>query len=274
MIPSSGRQFLKAADSKAAHRCTNGGYRRVTQPRIAIPEPTSFNPEYNSRAFPQYLQALQSAGATPVPIPLHESPERVAKILATTQGILLPGSPADLESQKFGQPRDPNAADPDPAREAVDELLLQDAFNLRKPILAICYGCQAMNVWRNGTLIQHLTTSVNHRPGREVVDAHAATLAEDTLLSELAGEELRDGEVRVNSSHHQAIRAAGDGLRIAASCPGDGTIEAVELLDDRQFLLGVQWHPERSYTASALSRRIFRAFVQASAEWAPEPPTA
>lgn len=245
----------------------------MNTPRIAIPEPTSFDPEYNGRALPQYLHALKSAGATPILIPLHESPARVAKILSTTTGILLPGSPADLEPEKYGQPRDPNAANPDTPREAVDELLLQDAFNLRKPILAICYGCQAMNVWRNGNLIQHLTTSVNHRPGREILNAHPARLAPESLLAKLAVGELVGDSVPVNSSHHQALLAPGDGLRVTATCPTDGTIEAVELIEDRQFLLGIQWHPERSYQASPFSRRIFQSFVSAAAEWLPEPPT-
>lgn len=245
----------------------------MNSPRIAIPEPTSFDPEYNGRALPQYLYALQSAGATPILIPLHETPARVAKILSTTQGILLPGSPADLEPQKYGQSRDPNAANPDNPREAVDELLLQDAFNLRKPILAICYGCQAMNVWRNGSLIQHLTTSVNHRPGREILNAHPAQLDPESLLVKLAGSELHEGSVPVNSSHHQALLAPGDGLRVTATSPEDGTIEAVELIEDRQFLLGIEWHPERSYQASLLSRKIFQSFVEAAKNWLPEPPT-
>ena len=124
---------------------------------IAIPEPTSpqFVPDsaaYNQRSLPQYLHSLISAGATPIPVPLHESPQRVARILSTCHGILLPGSPADIDPQTYGQlPQ--GSEPPDPARAAVDELLLQDAFNLHKPILAICQGLQALNTWRNGTLI-------------------------------------------------------------------------------------------------------------------------
>jgi len=145
---------------------------------IAIPEPTSpeFVPDsaaYNQRSLPQYLHALISAGATPIPIPLHESPQRVARILATCHGICLPGSPADIDPQTYGQAQN-GSEPPDPARAAVDELLLQDAFNLHKPILAICQGMQALNTWRNGTLIQDIPTQigslVNHAPGREVTE--------------------------------------------------------------------------------------------------------
>ena len=74
------------------------------------------------------------------------------------QGILLPGSGFDVDPERYGEARIPECGEADPARTAVDELLLQDAFNLRKPILAICHGAQTLNVWRNGSLIQDLKT--------------------------------------------------------------------------------------------------------------------
>ena len=154
----------------------------------------------------------------------------------------------------------------------VDELLLQDAFNLRKPILAICYGVQALNVWRNGSLIQDLEvagdTHVNHRPGREVIEAHPVHIAPGSRLAAMATDA---GEIQVNSSHHQALRVPGDNLRVAAVCPADGVIEGVELDSPEHFVVGVQWHPERTYTNSAFSRAIFSAFVRAAAVWQPRP---
>jgi putative glutamine amidotransferase len=77
------------------------------------------------------------------------------------------------------------------------------------------------------------------------------------------------GDVAVNSSHHQAIRVAGDNLRVSAVSPGDGVIEAVELDAADHFVVGVQWHPERTYEQSGFSRAIFSAFVKAAAEWLP-----
>ena len=105
-------------------------------------------------------------------VPLNEPQERVARLLAGVQGILLPGSGFDVDPERYGEARIPECGPADPARTAVDELMLQDAFNLRKPILAICHGAQTLNVWRNGSLVQDLKTTVNHRPGREVVEAH------------------------------------------------------------------------------------------------------
>ena len=235
-------------------------------PRIAIPEPTSNDTEYNQRSLPQYVAALKAAGAEPVVVPLSEPQERVAKLLASVEGVLLPGSKFDVAPERYGEARQLECAADDPARTAADELLLQDAFNLRKPILAICQGVQNLNVWRGGALIQDLKTVVNHRPGREVVKAHPVEIAQGSRLSQiLPAPETAD--VEVNSSHHQAIRTPGDNLRVTAVSPSDGVIEAVELDAPDHFVVGVQWHPERTCAQSEFSRAIFSAFIGAAEKW-------
>jgi len=235
---------------------------------IAIPEPTSSDPAYNQRSLPMYIAALHAAGATVLVVPLHERQDRVAKLLAGVQGILLPGSGYDVDPQRYGEDPIPECAEPDPPRAAVDELLLQDAFSLHKPILAICQGVQTLNVWCNGSLIQDLKTSVNHRPGRDIVEAHRIQIAQGSRLASIVppGEQSDD---QVNSSHHQAIRVPGDNLLVSAVSPVDGVIEAVELGSAEHFVVGVQWHPERTYTQKAFSRDLFAAFVKASAAWKP-----
>jgi putative glutamine amidotransferase len=232
---------------------------------IAIPEPTGADPAFNQRSLPAYLAALRSAGATPIIVPLHEHQDRVARLLAGVQAVLLPGSKSDVDPQRYGEAAIPECAAPDPARAAVDELLLQDAFNLHKPILAICYGIQTLNVWLNGSLVQHLKTSVNHSPGDGLLEAHPIHIASGSRLSSLS----RVADPQVNSSHHQAIKVAGDGLLVTALSSADGVIEAVELDSREHFVLGVQWHPERTYTTSAFSRGLFAAFVQAAVVWKP-----
>jgi putative glutamine amidotransferase len=240
--------------------------------RIAIPEPTTSDAAYNARSLPLYLAALQSTGATPVVIPLHERQDRVARLLTGTQGVLLPGSGFDVDPERYGEERIPACGPADPGRTAVDELLLQDAFNLHKPILAICHGVQTLNVWLNGTLIQDLktvlNTQVNHAPGRDVVNAHPIRIDRGSRLASAADGVL---EAECNSSHHQAISRVGDNLRVTAVCPKDEVIEAIELDSADHFALGVQWHPERTYTVSPLSRALFAAFFQAAKAWRSRP---
>ena len=238
------------------------------KPHIAIPEPTSFDHAYNQRGWPQYARAVELAGGVPVPVPLTESQATVAKIVSGCSGILLPGSGADVDPQKYGEERRSETAAPDPIREAVEELLLQDAFNLHKPIMGICFGMQSLNVWRNGSLEQHIPgTGVDHAPGREVLAAHALEIIQASHLAEILGGASPELAPMVNSSHHQAVKVAGDGLSVVARSMPDGVIEAVEGTSPEQFVLGVQWHPERSYFEHASSRAIFAAFVQAAAAW-------
>ena len=252
----------------------------MTKPRIAIPVPISTDPEYNLRSWPQYASAVERSGGIAVEVPLTLNPAEIANLINTCQGVLLPGSPADVNPQKYGQEAAEETAPPDHPRENVDELLIQDAHNLYKPLLAICFGTQILNVWRGGSLVQDLTpVPVNHSAGGSVAIAHnvmvapASTLGSLLTIDEAAMEQdfLR---LPVNSSHHQAIGIPGDGLRIAARCLQDGVIEAVEGgqssdANAEHWVLAVQWHPERSYETSAASRAIFSEFVAKAAAWVP-----
>ena len=251
----------------------------TTRPRIAIPIPISNDPEYNQQAWPQYASAVERAGGEAVKVALDLTPSEIANLINTCQGILLPGSPADVNPQKYGHEAEESTAPPDPARENVDELLIQDAHNLYKPILAICFGTQMLNVWRGGTLVQDLTIMpVNHKAGRAVAIAHSASIAPQSLLGSLLTSDEAPAEddflrLPINSSHHQAIGIPGDGLRVVARCVQDGVIEAVEggqaTEGAEHFVLAVQWHPERSYDNSAASRAIFGRFIEEAAAWIP-----
>ena len=265
-------------------------------PRIAVPMPHSIDREYAERAIPQYERAVEQAGGEPIRIPLDQPPAEVLEIIKGCDGVLLPGSNADVDPSKFGALRSSHTAAADPGRDAVDELLLRDAYNSRKPILGICYGLQSLNVYRKGSLIQHipdflpeeLRTRVDHEAGKRVAVAHAVEIDKDSKLAEIVigkdreghgfspanNESQRDGAlapeanklvVPVNSSHHQSADAIGGGLRIVARCPDDGIIEALEGTASDHFVLAVQWHPERSVGEDEASRSIFRALIQAAA---------
>lgn len=239
------------------------------KPRIAIPVPHSGKPDYAQRSLPQYVRAVEQAGGEPVVIQLHEEPEEIAKIITGCQAVLLPGSAADIDPQKYGAAdKHPKTEAADPKRDTADELLLQDAYNLRKPVLGICYGMQMLNVYNQGTLIQHVESPVNHAAGRTVSQAHKVRIDPFSRLAGLLVSQEETGigplELTVNSSHHQAADLVGDGLRVAARCPEDGIIEAIEGVSPDHWVVAVQWHPERSYDDDPYSRAIFRALVEAA----------
>jgi putative glutamine amidotransferase len=302
--------------------------------RIAIPVATTIDIPYNQRSAPAYASAVTRSGGDPIPIDLTLPPSEILALAATCDGILLPGSPADVDPALYGQPRDPATARADAPREAADYLLLDHAAATGKPILAICFGLQSLNVWSGGSLLQDLTPlPVNHEAGSSVAIAHTILVAPESLFATLltpeeapiSGDFLR---LAINTSHHQAVAAPGENLRIVARCPDDGVIEALELAPTAklfhvehlltapgplpnpteiipleppipgselfhvehlpipaeasegqasqsktdlklfhvehshpQFVLAVQWHPERSYDISPASRAIFDRLI-------------
>lgn len=152
------------------------------KPRIAIPLPHGADPEYALRAIPQYERAVELSGGEPVRIPLDRTPAEVMKLIEHCDAVLLPGSKADVDPAKFDAPRHPKTEAADPLRDTVDELLLQDAYNMRKPVLGICYGLQILNVYRSGNLLQHIESPVNHGAGRKVPIAHSVVIERESLL--------------------------------------------------------------------------------------------
>jgi putative glutamine amidotransferase len=230
-------------------------------PRIAIPMPHSGDREYAERSIPQYERAVALAGGEAVRIPLDQSPADVMRIVEQCDAVLLPGSNADVHT-----------ATADPRRDAVDNLLLEDAYQHRKPILGICYGLQSLNVYRKGSLVQHipdflpeeLRSRVDHEAGKNVPVAHEVEVLPDSKLAAIVVPRGEKSVVPVNSSHHQSADAIGDGLRITARCVEDGIIEAVEGTAHDHFVLAVQWHPERSVDDDEPSRAIFSEFVKSA----------
>jgi putative glutamine amidotransferase len=241
-------------------------------PRIAIPTPTSFDLTYNRANFPAYVDAVKRAGGEPVEVPLSLDDAEVRHLAGTCEGILLPGSPADVEPALYGQERIEATSPADLAREQVDRALLEEAYSVGKPILGICFGTQMLNVWRGGTLVQDLgVMPVNHSAGKSVAIAHSAAVVPGSVLDgivELA-EVSMDGEfprLPMNSSHHQSVGVPGSGLAVTARCPQDGVVEAIEGTQPH-FVLGVQWHPERSVDSSATSRALFARLVKEASQW-------
>ena len=237
--------------------------------KIGIPTPTSGDTAYNDRCWPEYAQAVREAGGEAVLLPVTDA-ALCSRFMATCDGFVLPGSPADVEPELYGHTREEASALPDAAREACDREILGYAERHGTPILGICFGMQILNVLRGGTLVQDLRpVPVNHGAGAQVGVAHMVQVVSMSLLGSLltAGEAPSHGQFRrlpVNSSHHQAVAIPGDRFTAVARASEDGVVEAVEGKVAAATLLGVQWHPERTYVTSAASRALFQWIVLAS----------
>ncbi len=247
----------------------------ASRPRVGIPWRTTAE-EDKVRARGQrgktedYVNAVMEAGGEAVPIPLKDQEER-SRLIPTLDAFVLPGSPADVAPIEYGAVDRGLSELPDLAREETDRAILKFAFAEKKPVLAICYGFQMLNVYHGGSLIQDIQTELKdtgkklerHRkrdlPPSTDDPWHGVTLEPDSRLVMLAS----GHETRVNSSHHQAIDKLGRDLRITARAT-DGIIEGVEWTGDSNWVVGVQWHPERMQ-GNTFAERLFREFVAAAA---------
>lgn len=214
-------------------------------PRIAIPMPHSTDLEYGERAIPQYERAVTLAGGVPVRILLNQTPAEIRKLIDHCSAVLLPGSNADIDPARFQQARSTHTAKSDPRRDDVDTLLLDDAYARRKPVLGICYGLQSLNVYRRGSLIQHIPeflpeeirARVNHEAGKNVAIAHTVDIENDSLLAEVICGDSRSrlsgqaepgnagsAEQHENREGHGSSRAEGVSQNNRASAPEGGSL--------------------------------------------------
>ena len=127
---------------------------------------------------------------------------------------------------------------------------------------------QSLNVWRTGSLVQHIESKVNHSAGAKVEVAHQGDCGWRIRCWQKKFFTERDAAtVPVNSSHHQSADVVGDGLRAVAHCAEDGVIEAIEGTVPGHYVLAVQWHPERTFESDQVSSNLFQAFVDSAREW-------
>jgi len=211
-----------------------------------------------------YCEAVEAAGGIPVHLGLIPRQDYVTAALDGLDGILLPGSDTDVDPSFYGEEPHPRLKKVVPEKDLTERLVLQEAERLGLPIFAICYGMQALNVWRGGTLVQDIESQgdslIKHEQGIPLARAsHTIRVEKNSILGGLSvlGEDL---EVRVNSHHHQAIGQVGSGLQ-AVAWAKDGIVEGIQDTRDDVFILGVQWHPELSWADDVLSRELFERFV-------------
>lgn len=224
--------------------------------------------EHSTRRFylgRDYGEAVEAFGGIPIHIALIPNKEFIEDALTDVDGILLPGSDSDVDPGYYNEDPHPKLGAVVPEKDLTDRLVLDAAEKQEKAVLAICFGMQALNVHRGGSLIQDIPSQIDgHLKHDQGIprdrNSHAIEIEHDCLLSELAGSRT----AAVNSHHHQAIAKLGANLKATART-SDGVVECIE--DDRpdRRVLGVQWHPELSWQNDRLSKRIFEWFVERAA---------
>jgi len=224
--------------------------------------------EYPERAYVNaaYLKAIQLAGGVPLPMPPQLDATARAEILKRVHGVLLTGG-GDVDPARFGETPHPTTSLVSPARDSFEIDLTHWALGTRLPLLAVCRGLQVLNVALGGSLYQDVSSEpgspIDHSQAGKArhMPSHHVKVRDSSQLAQILGAV----EVDVNSFHHQAIKRLGQGLADVAWAP-DSIIEGVELVDGRQFVVGVQWHPEELVDHDGAAINLFAALVKRARE--------
>lgn len=216
----------------------------------------------------RYAAAVCELGMQPVLFPMAGAAE-VAGLLPLVDGVLLTGSPSNVEATRFGAATlDSEVIDP--RRDRLTMALVRAAVDAGTPLFGVCRGLQEMNVALGGSLHQRVHAEaglMDHRepesddPDVQFAERHAVLLSPGSAFEAWAG----GPQAQVNSLHGQGIRRLGDGLVAEAHAP-DGLVEGVRVATARAFAYGVQWHPEWHHDRIAFYQRTLEAFAQACRE--------
>jgi putative glutamine amidotransferase len=205
-----------------------------------------------------YVDCVLGSGGIPVIIPPLTKEQELRPIVDKLDAMVLIGGD-DLDPKRLGMSPHPAVRIALPRREDSDRLLVRMATERKLPVIGIGFGMQLLNVMFGGTIYQHLPEdlprALPHKDPLGGSHRHGIEITPGTRLDDIYG----DGEIRVNSSHHQAVRRVSNKFRVAAVAP-DGVIEAIEASDPGWFCMGVQWNPA-SETASALDLQLFEAMI-------------
>jgi len=233
---------------------------------ITVADPSAqAEPEIAQRKNDLYVEAIRRHGGEPIVLDARASADERRAAFASMAGLLLTGG-ADIDPARYGKPNQ-GSVSMEPARDALEHEAYMAAASRGIPILGICRGFQAINVFRGGTLLQHVDGHVGAAWGHGPAKEHALRLVPGSRLARiLSPTNPRAGATTVNSYHHQAIRASelAPGLIASAwaASPEGDLVEGFEAADG-PFLLGVQCHPERSESTPDSFGRLWQFFVDA-----------
>ncbi|GER90400.1 gamma-glutamyl-gamma-aminobutyrate hydrolase [Dictyobacter vulcani] len=212
-----------------------------------------------------YIHAVESAGGVPVIIPILNDHEILRSLLGRLDGLLLSGG-IDVHPNMYKEEAAVDLGETDPELDKLELYLARWAWQEDMPTLGICRGMQLMNISLGGNLYQDLDTGYEgdllkhanwHLPRNEII--HSVTIAPDSRMRQILGVD----KILVNSLHHQAIKQPGKGV-VTSGLAEDGIVELIEI-PERSFMLGTQCHPEELYADNPVWSRLFRSFVDASA---------
>ena len=189
--------------------------------------------------------------------------KQINKYTQIVDGVIFTGG-ADVDSKYYNQPKHPTNSEDSPKRTEFEIKFLKNLLKEKKPILSICRGMQLINIALGGDLIQdipsYIKTEINHKSVKNgqgyLNKVHTVETKENSLLRKITNKK----EFWVNSNHHQAIGKLGKNLVVSAISPKDNIIEAIEIRDYPNFFLGVQWHPEFTFTDE--DKKIFLYFCK------------
>ena len=212
-----------------------------------------------------YVEAVRLAGGFPVLLTPVSDDAEIAGALIHVDGVLFTGG-KDVDPARYGETLLNTKVQPEPERDAFELPLARAAVEENRPLLAICRGMQVLNVALGGSLWQDIPDQIEHAlhhyqkaPRDETT--HAIEVARESLVGDLVSGDNGAISAATNSFHHQAVRRLGGGLVPVAHAPDD-LVEAVEL-PGRDFVVGVQWHPEH-LISQASHRRLFEGLVAAA----------
>jgi putative glutamine amidotransferase len=209
-----------------------------------------------------YVTALERAGLVPLIVPPLSDADAAASVLDSVAGLVLTGG-EDVDPARYGETRHEKVRSVNPARDATEAVLVEEARARGMPVLAICRGIQILNVALGGTLVQDIPsqceTTIDHDDaGARTSRTHDVEIESGSLIAKAVGAE----RVAVNSFHHQSVKQVAEGMRVTARSP-DGVIEGIESTDEDWWVMGVQWHPEEmNDSPEPWDRGLFKAFAK------------